>query len=845
MKHYLLTLLLLMMAAMTAMGQQTVSVEEAQAKAAAFLNRSAGAKGGTVTTDVQLAYTAQQGNETYYYVFNNGSNGQGGFVIIGGDETARTILGYSDNGAFDPNNMPENMKWWLSQYEQQISAAIKNGGTTSAAKGGMGVKSIARANIDYLCKTTWDQRAPYNTAIPKIHPIYDYTNINAPATGCVATAMAQIMKKYEYPKWGKGSKTCSYSVNLVTFHADFEDTEYLWKKMTDTYGNNTYSGTDSGTGTEAENAVATLMYHCGVAADMKYGTVGNGGSEASSLKAAQGMINYFGYDKGMSYEERAYYTDDEWEEMIYAELAAGRPVLYSGRTSADKGHAFICDGYQVDGNLYHINWGWSGSYNSYFALRGTIGEVLKPAGAGTGGAEGYAYDRSQSAVIGIQPDNGGSNVCKVTNPNGYNLSGAATIVLGGTLSVRGQFNNSSLETKNFTIGVRFENTETNKNIYLKATSRTLEPASMPVITNTEDPGFEMTVTDLEAGQTYRVYPVFYDNTEDVPTWKDIPTTQQVIPTIQITEGNTLYLMDTPSFGNNGEYTIMNGTDEESLNLTLKFKNNTGANIENKNIIVWIFPEGGGNSLGYWDYYLTIANGETKTVNLNKSNIRLTSTISANSRYHIKVVDYNASTTLYNSGQTYFIPTNKQTISYKLSSAGWGTLCLPFSAEVPSGLTMYEVTATNGDELVKTQVYAIEMNKAYLVSGTAGTYPFTGPTTPTGTYTNGLLTGNTNITTVFVPKDSYVLQNLPETGLAFYKVAANDTQKCSPYKAYLTLPSGSTSLYSALLFTDGTTGIESIEATDNQQGAVRKVLKNGRLTIETPQGSFTPAGARMK
>ena len=108
-----------MMAAMTAMGQQTVSVADARAKATAFLNRNAGAKGGTVTTDVQLAYTAQQGAETYYYVFNNGSDGKGGFVIIGGDETARTILGYSDNGTFDPNNMPENMKWWLSQYEQQ------------------------------------------------------------------------------------------------------------------------------------------------------------------------------------------------------------------------------------------------------------------------------------------------------------------------------------------------------------------------------------------------------------------------------------------------------------------------------------------------------------------------------------------------------------------------------------------------------------------------------------------------------------------------------------------------------------------------------------------------------
>ena len=171
-----------MMAAMTAMGQQTVSVADARAKATAFLNRNAGAKGGTVTTDVQLAYTAQQGAETYYYVFNNGSDGKGGFVIIGGDETARTILGYSDNGTFDYATAPENMKWWLSQYEQQISAAIKNGGTTSAAKGGMGgVKSIARADIAPLCATTWDQRKPYNAAIPQLfNNVTDYTDENAP-----------------------------------------------------------------------------------------------------------------------------------------------------------------------------------------------------------------------------------------------------------------------------------------------------------------------------------------------------------------------------------------------------------------------------------------------------------------------------------------------------------------------------------------------------------------------------------------------------------------------------------------------------------------------------------------
>lgn len=837
------------MAALTAMGQQTVSVADAKAKAAAFLNRSAGAKGGTVTTDVQLAYTAQQGNETYYYVFNNGSDGQGGFVIIGGDETARTILGYSDSGAFDPNNMPENMKWWLSQYEHQISAAIKSGGTTAAAKGGMGLTAINRADITPLCETTWDQVAPYNTAIPKIFSEYDYTSVNAPATGCVATAMAQIMKKYNRPTTGTGSHTDPYTTNSVTFSANFGSTTYQWDKMTKSYTGNTYSGTD------AENAVATLMYHCGVAADMQYGLIGGKGSSASSFTAAQGMINYFNYDKGMSYEERAYYSDDDWAEMIYGELAAGRPVLYSGRTS-DAGHAFVCDGYKYeDGNdLFDINWGWGGTGNGYFPLQGT--NALKPGNSGTGGGTaGAAYNLSQSAVIGIQPNNGGSYVCKVTNPDGYTLSnnqeGSPTISslnVGATLYMMGQFVNSSLETKTITYGVRLENTTSGENTYLSGSSRSRNPNAYPLTYKNGPAGYNLTITGVEAGQTYRVYPTYYDNAEDFPEWKDMVTTQNDIPTLQITEETELYLTDAPSFGRNGEYTVMDGTDEESLNLTLKFKNNTGADINNKNIVVWIFPDQSGqvSSRGYWECYLTIANGETKTITLNKSNTSNNLTITAGSRYYISVVEYidqNNQPIFYE--KAYFIPTNKQSISYKMTSAGWGTICLPFSAEVPPGLTVYEVTDVSGNELTKSEVSQIAMNRAYLVSGTAGTYSFSGPTTPTGQYTNGLLTGNTASGTVYAPKDSYVMQNQATNGLAFYKVAANDTQRCSQYKAYLTLPSGLSNLYGALLFTDGTTGIESIDATDNQQGAVRKVLKNGRLTIETPQGSFTPAGARMK
>ncbi len=841
MKHYLMTLLLMMMAAMTAMGQQTVSVEEAHAKAAAFLNRSAGAKGGTVTTDVQLAYTAQQGNETYYYVFNNGSNGQGGFVIIGGDETARTILGYSDNGAFDPNNMPENMKWWLSQYEQQISAAIKNGGTTAAAKGGIGgVKSIARENIEPLVKTTWDQVAPFNTAIPKIGG-NAYTTEYSLATGCVATAAAQIMKYYEHPKT---TSTGSHSYNItytnagtITFSANFGATTYDWANMANSYEYNTFSGGEQGSGKPSERAVATLMYHCGVAANMSYGQLAGSGSSAYDTNMGAGLVKYFDYDKSMTREDRTGYTDDQWAALIYSELEARRPVLYGGQTSGGAGHAFVCSGYKnSEGyDLFHINWGWSGNCNGYFPLQGTVNGVdaLRPDGTGSGGAAaGSAYDREQDIIIGIKPNAGGAPkvTCESLTLRSVSISPGNS--LGIDMSVR----NNSFLTLSFTVGLKLVNQSTSDITYLEYTSYPFENKSWGQGSAFTD--YASTELTLASG-TYTVYPVYKDNEGN---WHPL-TYDFEEPTL-----NVLGLDEGPivngaqTISNNGYVTPTSGT------FTVSIWNNSSVDMVNATFTAYVWGSWGGYNVGSINTQATIAAHETKDIVFDFANYFYEgyssgAALVAGNTYNTQIY-YNGGP-VSGSSNVNFRCTAEQTINYRLSSVGWGTLCLPFSAAIPDGLTMYEVTDTNEDELVKSEVDAIEMNKAYLVSGTAGTYPFTGPTTPTGTYTNGLLTGNTNSTTVYVPQNSYVLQNLPSTGLAFYKVAANDTQKCSPYKAYLTLPSGLTSLYSALLFTDGTTGIESIEATDNQQGAARKVLKNGRLTIETPQGSFTPAGARMK
>ena len=731
------------------------------------------------------------------------------------------------------------MKWWLSQYEQQISAAIKNGGTTTAAKGSMGVKSIAKADIEPLVKTTWDQVAPYNTAIPWIFDSSaDYTDANALATGCVATAAAQIMKYHEYPTQGTGSSSCTTTINGVTFQADFGSTTYQWDMMADSYEYNKYSGTESGTGTDAENAVATLMYHCGVAANMAYGKLNATGSSAKTTNMGAGLINYFGYDKGMTREARTDYTDEQWAEIIYSELAAKRPVLYGGQTSGGGGHAFVCSGYKYeDGyDLFHINWGWSGNYNGYFPLQGTVNGVtaLKPDGTGSGGAAaGSAYDQSQDIIIGIKPDAGGvpKVTCSSLTLNNNNISP------GNKLGITSSVTNNSFVTLNFTVGLKLVNQSTDDVTYL-------EYNSFNNVSWGEGYNFTKSVSTevtLEGG-TYKAYPVYKD---DEGNWHPLTYDfeEPTLNVIGLDEGPVVN--GTPTISNGGYVTPNSGT------YSISIWNNSSEDMKNAKFRAWVYKLVNGNQLkgiGLIDVAESFEPQETKDVVFDFADYTYQyvsggEAMTAGNTYYIEPY-YNESS-IYN--DINFQCTAEQAISYKLSSVGWGTMCLPFSAGKPAGLTLYEVTDVNGNELVKTEVDKIEMNKAYLVSGTAGTYNFSGPTTPTGTYANGLLVGNTASGDVYVPAGNYVMQNLTnKSGLAFYKVTLSDKQHCSQYKAYLAQPLGLSSLYSTLLFTDGTTGIESIESDgDSQQDAVRKVMKNGRLTIETPQGTFTPAGARMK
>lgn len=347
-----------------------ITREEAMQKASDFLNKSSMKKQKASGPAYQLAYTSRSSKANLFYVFNRGKND--GFIVVSADDRAKDILAYADSGYFNELTLPENMKWLLSEYEKEIQFLIESG-----IDGIPAVKSPALTKDVYplLNNLMWDQGDPYN----KFCPIYSADKRSA--TGCVATAMAQIMYYYKWPLQGTGSFSYTWNEQMQ-LSADFGNTTYEWNKMTPAY-----STTSS---QESIDAVATLMSHCGISVEMNYGA----SSGAITANVPKRLRQYFKYDIGSKFIDREFYSIDEWNSIIRNELDNDRPVLYSGRSKTG-GHAFILDGYNKDG-YFHINWGWSGSSNGYF-----LTTALTPGAQGIGGSNG-GYNYNQAIGIGIQ-----------------------------------------------------------------------------------------------------------------------------------------------------------------------------------------------------------------------------------------------------------------------------------------------------------------------------------------------------------------------------------------------------------------------------------------------------------
>jgi len=318
--------------------------------------------------EYRLTYTTGNGEA---YAFNRSDNG---FIIVSADsDNPMPLLGYSDNGAIDPDNMPPAMIWWLDLLSQSRPAQVN------------APQREARQEIAPILTTQWGQGNPYNLDCPKL-------GITRTPTGCVATAAAQIMKHWNHPAKGTGSITYTWDAGKKDITYNFGNTTFEWDQMIDNY--------QTGGTTAQRAAVAELMYAVGCAAQMQYTTQASG---AVDFIAGAGLVEYLGYDKALVVAMRDTYAYDAWKELIYNELKSGRPILYSG-TGNLGGHAFVCDGYRYlsDADMFHINWGWDGMSDGYFQLND-----LSPEELGTGGGGGN-FNYAQSAFIGMKPAVAGS-----------------------------------------------------------------------------------------------------------------------------------------------------------------------------------------------------------------------------------------------------------------------------------------------------------------------------------------------------------------------------------------------------------------------------------------------------
>lgn len=326
-----------------------------------------------------VAYTAVDPNGAVdYYVINRAD--KKGYIIVAGDDSMVPVLGYTDEGLFDPADVPSNMAWWLGECQRQIEYAKLHPGEVRHA-------AVVSKAVAPLLTTMWSQSAPFNAQCPTY--VRNYTAYRC-ATGCVATAMAQIMKYHEWPKQGKGEHSYDCNVNgstkVTTLHADFSESVYDWDNMLDIYGT-TYS-------TESKNAVAKLMSDVGISVDMGYGS----SSGAFSPSVVDALTSYFDYDRSVRMCSREDYSVEAWEQMIRNELDNNRPVYYSGMSSTG-GHAFVCDGYNHEG-YFHFNWGWGGRDNGYFLL-----SMLNPNNPDVG-TYGTGYNSLQEIIINIMPPKG-------------------------------------------------------------------------------------------------------------------------------------------------------------------------------------------------------------------------------------------------------------------------------------------------------------------------------------------------------------------------------------------------------------------------------------------------------
>lgn len=339
----------------------------------------------------------------------------GGFAVVSADDLVPEVLGVSDSRYSNGKN--ENFNWWLHAMKDAVAQAVASGTPLKATKpGDLGFPT----QVGPLMTTEWDQLAPYNNYCPISN------GGDRCYTGCVATAMAQVLNYFKTPIQGIGTRTIYYpfeNTSGTAVTANFGEHVYDWDNMRDTYVNGNYT-------TAEADAVATLMRDCGVAAYMQYGGYAEGGSGAYSQDAAAGLRTYFGIETAECLE-RDDYSESEWMTLVYQAISEDGPIYYGG-AGWQGGHAFVLHGYKANGQVY-VNWGWSGDEDGYYDISSL---------------NGFYY--GQDMIIGVRADEYASQLVDVEVELDY--AGTLAGKLGETdplavarLTVKGPINGTDLK----------------------------------------------------------------------------------------------------------------------------------------------------------------------------------------------------------------------------------------------------------------------------------------------------------------------------------------------------------------------------------------------------------------
>lgn len=287
------------------------------------------------------------------------------YIIISGDERMKAVLAYGVNGRWDENDIPDGLQFLLENYRQQYELLQSGNVSKKSAP-----TSIIIPDVEPMVKTTWRQEYPFNALCPSDCP-----------SGCVATAMSQVMKYHQYPESGIGSFSYTSHTRKYKCSYDFSSAIFAWNQMKNSYGTSTF-------GSDNTDAISQVTYACGVSVGMDYDKTGSG---AYMSDVPYALIHFFGYNNNVSFRDRSYYDAAEWYEMLCSELSSGRPVIYGGVDSRNGGHAFVIDGCSSESRKFHVNWGWGGKFDDYYEL-----DALNP--------ETYKFSSYQDMVINISPE---------------------------------------------------------------------------------------------------------------------------------------------------------------------------------------------------------------------------------------------------------------------------------------------------------------------------------------------------------------------------------------------------------------------------------------------------------